>query len=236
MRLNWLFPEPRGCAFCSRPVTVSKKAPLCAECSGEIGWIVDPRCEQCGRQMDSASEEAAEPLRCEDCMRFAGDGEVINRAVVRYTPLAREVVSLYKYRGRETLANVLGVMMADVVRHEYRGQSIDAITYVPLHSRREGERGFNQAELLAKVISKELRLPISSMLVRVKDTPKQSRQSRQYRIEGMERAFALKRNICFHDTLLIVDDIYTTGATLRACARELLRGGCSRVLAVTFAR
>lgn len=236
MRLDWLFPPPQGCAFCSRPVIKAGRVPLCAECSEEIGWIGEPRCEQCGRQMDATPEDAVDPLYCRDCMRIVSDVTVINRAVVRYTPLAREVVSLYKYRGRETLANVLGVMMADVVQREYRGESIDVITYVPLHSRREAERGFNQAELLAHVIGKELRLPVSGMLIRVKDTPKQSKQPRQYRVEGMEGAFRLKRNFLHQDTLLIVDDIYTTGSTLRACSRELLQGGCSRVLAVTFAR
>ena len=65
---------------------------------------------------------------------------------MQYTPLAREVISLFEYRGRETLADVLGTMMADVVWREYESKEIDAVTYVPLHKRREEERGFNQAD------------------------------------------------------------------------------------------
>lgn len=235
MYVDWLFPQPKPCAFCSRPAERGGKWPLCAECREEIGWIGEARCEQCGRHMEPFPEKVR-VAHCPDCARFEGGVPVVNRAVVQYTPLAREVISLFKYRGRETLADVLGAMMADVVWREYESKEIDAVTYVPLHKRREEERGFNQAELLARVIGKKLRRPVVSTLVRTRDTPKQSRQPRQSRLMGMTGAFTLKSDLGHCGPLLIVDDVYTTGATLRACSRELLQGGCPQVLAVTFAR
>lgn len=245
LRLNWLFPQPAGCAFCSRPAAspvrdVTGRVPLCAECRDEIGWIMEPCCDRCGRQLEKrAAGPVNEPL-CRDCVRLGSVAPVKNRAVVQYTPLAREIVGLFKYRGRETLAIACGKLMADTVRREYRDEAISAVTYVPLHARREAERGFNQAELLANVIARELRWPVYHLLVREKDTPKQSKQSRYDRLTSMEGAFKIrsdeKRNFCCRGALLIVDDVYTTGTTLRACAGELMRAGVPRILAVTFAR
>ncbi|WP_054951230.1 ComF family protein [Numidum massiliense] len=259
-----LFPQAHRCAFCSRAFarragnTVTGVS-LCAQCTAEIGWIAPPRCEQCGRQLpadtaiatdgidppdatgvvDAAAEVDAAHI-CGDCERFSGVPLVTNRAVVQYTPLARELVSVFKYRGRQSLAVPLGLLMAELVQREYRRQLPHVVTYVPLHARREAERGFNQAALLAAVIARQLRLPLHHLLARDIDTPKQSKRGRQQRLASLDRAFSVnvpvRRNFYRQVTLLIVDDIYTTGATLRACARELSQLGVPRLLAVTFAR
>lgn len=239
MRFGWLFPPPQGCGFCSRPVTNDHAIPLCPECDDEIGWIREPRCKQCGRQLDSSHVASRDVRYCQDCGRSPGDPQIINRAVVQYTPLARDVVSQFKYRGQETLAAMLGLLMADVVCREYGQDAVDLITFVPLHATRMAERGFNQAELLAHVIGKHLRRPVVELLVREKETPKQSKQTRQQRIQSIDGAFQLKKDffpLAPQRQLLLVDDVYTTGATLRACARELSRAGFSPILAVTFAR
>lgn len=243
---HWLFPPPEGCALCARPAAAgvrggAEPVPLCAACREALDWICAPRCDQCGRQLDvPLAEGAREGVRCGDCVRRRPAHRLKNRAVVSYTPYARELMGLFKYRGRETLASAFGTLMADVVRREYRGEAIGAVTFVPLHAKREAERGFNQAERLARVIGRELRLPVHRLITRTRDTPKQSRQSRGARLAGMDGAFRLhsaaRRNIPHRRTLLIVDDVYTTGATLRACADALKRGGFRRVVAVTFAR
>lgn len=239
MHFGWLFLPPRKCGFCSRPVKAFHGIPICLECDDEIGWIRTPRCEQCGRQLDSSYDDLCGVWHCQDCRWLSGDLQIINRAVVQYTPLARDVVSQFKYRGRETLASVLGFLMADAVSREYGQDSVDLITFVPLHATRMAERGFNQAELLANVIGKHLRRPVVELLVREKETPKQSKQTRRQRIQSMDGAFRLKNPfypLRRKRQLLLVDDVYTTGATLRACARELSRAGFSHIFAVTFAR
>lgn len=249
--INWLFPEPKGCVFCSRPASGTGSAwkdlgrvTICFECREEIGWIGEPYCEHCGRQLAEQTSDEKVMRHCRDCVNFRnndGTGMIMkNRAVVQYTPLARHIIGLFKYRGRETLAEPCGKLMADVVRREYRNESISAVTYVPLHMNRERERGFNQAERLARVIGKQLRRPVHQLLCRTKDTPKQSKQIRHERIASMSDAFRIrfpeKRNFYCQGTFLIVDDVYTTGATLRACAQQLVNAGVPRILAVTFAR
>lgn len=251
MRLNVasLFPQSPRCAFCSRTAgrlahDMPQGVVLCDACYAEVGWITAPRCEQCGRQLDAHMPVSEEGGYCADCLRFqqlfAQTGLVKNRAVVQYSPLAQDVVSLFKYRGRETLAVPCGKLMAKRVQDEYRDETIRAVTFVPLHPRREAERGFNQAERLANVIGSELRLPVYHLLQRTKDTSKQSKRSRHSRLNAMRDAFrtrlSMERNFYRQGTFLLVDDVYTTGTTLRACASVLKEAGVARVLAVTFAR
>lgn len=249
LNMKLLFPQPTRCAFCSRTVgrlvhDMPQGVALCALCYEEVGWITAPRCEQCGRQLDAHDSVAKEGVYCDDCSRFrhlfTQTGLVKNRAVVAYSQLAQDVISIFKYRGRETLARPCGKLMARLVQDEYRGETIRAVTFVPLHPRREAERGFNQAERLAKVIGSELRLPVYPVLQRTKDTSKQSKRPRHGRLSAMTAAFStrisVERNFYRQGTFLLVDDVYTTGTTLRACARVLTEAGVSRVLAVTFAR
>lgn len=240
-RLTWLFPAPPECALCARPVFEAGTEAvsgvlLCSFCQEGIHWIRPPLCARCGRGMAPGEGE-----RCLDCLRVSDGDWLRNRAVTQYSPLAREVVSLFKYRGKETLAIPCGKLMADVVKRSYKGETVDAVTYVPLHPRREAERGFNQAERLAQVVGRELRRPVVSLLSRERDAGKQSQKSRRDRLRGMDGVFVFRpddrRSDFRSGTLLLVDDVYTTGATLSACARVLVQAGAATsVLAVTFAR
>lgn len=249
LNVRSLFPQPTRCVFCSRAAArrehyVARGVVLCTECYEEIGWITTPRCEQCGRQLDDSYTDSGNGVYCDDCrrfkQRFRNAAFVKNRAVVAYSALAQEVISLFKYRGRETLAHPIGKLMAELVRGEYRDERIRVVTFVPLHPRREVERGFNQAERLADVIGSELHLPVHQSLKRIEDTPKQSKRSRHSRMRAMTGVFSTyfpeERNFYRQGAFLLVDDVYTTGATLRACASVLTAAGVSRVLAVTFAR
>jgi len=132
----------------------------------------------------------------------------------------------------------MGEMMVSVAAR--RGRRPDVISFVPLHPSRLAERGFNQSEQLARVIAKKWRVPVVSLLVRSSPTPPQSRQSRAERLRSMEGVFDLHPSIPAEKlvalNVLLVDDVYTTGATLGACARVLVEAGCRTVRSLTFAR
>jgi competence protein ComFC len=177
---------------------------------------------------------------CRDCLRIPEEERIVNRSPVAYAGKAKEWVSLLKYRGKESLAKPMGLWMAEMVLTHFAGTGISVITYVPLHTDKRVERGFNQSELLARVIGRRLGLPVLTLLRREKDHASQSRRNREERLLALKGAFQIAEEgceKCIRDrTILIVDDVYTTGATLRECAKPLLASGASRVYSVTFAR
>ena len=116
--------------------------------------------------------------------------------------------------------------------------AVDLITAVPLHPRRTRERGYNQAELLARVLGRHLGLPYSAVVVRrTRATPPQVKSGgRAERAANMLDAFAADRTVVGGRSILVIDDVATTGATLSACARALKDAGAARVTGLTLAR
>jgi competence protein ComFC len=233
-----LFPPPSTCWFCSSPVGGHPWSGVwervCMGCRRRLIRISPPFCPRCGRSLSGCSTAP-----CRDCEGRSNGYLDQNRSVVRYNDFAREIIGLFKYRGRERLAHPLGRMMAELaVDHD---PPPDWITYVPLYPSRLKERGFNQAELLARVVSAKLNRPLISLLKRVRSTPPQSRRGRRERLVALRGAFALAEREAIGgriagSTVLIVDDVYTTGSTLEECARVLKEGQVKRVVSVTFAR
>lgn len=234
---EYLFPAPATCWFCSSPAgghpwsRVWER--LCTGCRRRLVRISPPMCPRCGRPLP---EPGTAP--CRDCKGRTGHLDR-NRSVVRYNDFARGIVALFKYRGRERLALPLGRMMAEAaVDHR---PAPDWITYVPLHPSRQKERGFNQAELLARVVANRLNRPLIPLLRRVRPTESQSQRSRRERLVALRGAFAFAgresiRKSIAGSCVLIVDDVYTTGSTLEECARLLKQEQVKRVVSVTFAR
>ncbi|WP_212773458.1 ComF family protein [Polycladomyces abyssicola] len=231
---GWRFPLPRGCPFCDTPVRSLPWAPvwkrICPHCCDGFSPIAPPYCRRCGR----AGREGI----CPDCRSHPYPELIQNCSAVSYTPHTREVIRLYKYLGRERFARPMGEMMVSVAACRVRKP--DVISYVPLHPSRLVERGFNQSEQLARFIGKKWGVPVVSLLVRSSPTRPQSQRSRAERLQSMEGVFELHPSIPVGKlvavNILLVDDVYTTGATLGACARVLVQAGCNSVRSLTFAR
>lgn len=244
--LSWwklLFSSPPTCWFCLSPVGGHRWSSVwervCSVCSKRLSPIHNPFCERCGRSLAGGEQPEEAPSKygrcCSDCLTPLYPALTANRSVVSYTEWARELISLYKYRGREQLALPLGKMMAKVVLEQYPRPTV--ITFVPLHRERLLERGFNQAELLARVIAGDLHLPCKKLLMRKVATSPQSQRTRQERLFSMRGVFSrIPSGSADCERLLIVDDVYTTGATLGECATLLQAAGAQQVFAVTFAR
>lgn len=163
----------------------------------------------------------------------------MNRSPVAYTEPVKVWMRFFKYRGKESLAVPMGQWMADTARAHYAKENLSLITYVPLHRERLLQRGFNQAEKLAGEVGRRLGLPVRSLLERCRATANQSKRTRK------ERLLALKGSIILAEgaikqvnnrVILIVDDVYTTGTTIRECAKPLRQAGVKKVCSLTFAR
>ncbi len=146
----------------------------------------------------------------------------------------RGLIHLFKYSGMKPLAEPLGRLMDRVLPIEDR---YDAVVPVPLHWKRRWQRGFNQAELLAAHVAKRRAMPMVRALRRKRATAVQAGLASAGRKKNVSGAFAVRSGLDLNDkTILLIDDVMTTGATARACAAALKRGGAKSVSLLTLAR
>ena len=164
---------------------------------------------------------------------------VYNRSVFEYTAFVKQIIWRYKYKGQENLAKPLGWLMAETLEQHW-GRKKFLLSYVPLHAQRLRERGFNQAKQLATEMGRYLRLPVVDLLVRKRMTHRQSEKRRSERLSSLIGAFSLKPDVkgdqLASAPILLVDDVYTTGATLRECSRPFKEQGIQNVYSITIAR
>lgn len=233
-----LFPTTHRCHFCTTPVQVNPFASvwnqLCFACKQQLQRIDEPVCKVCGKALKQTKTNI-----CSDCKQVHPTEWVYNRSVFEYTAFVKQIIWRYKYKGQEQLAKPLGWLMAEALE-EHWGKKRFVLTYVPLHVHRLQERGFNQAEQLAMEIGRYLRLPVVDLLERTRMTHRQSEKRRSERLSSLMGAFSLKPNVDCHQlashSVLLVDDIYTTGATLRECCKPFKEKGIEHVYSMTIAR
>jgi ComF family protein len=201
---------PHLCEGCSKPLLAEEEV-LCLDCN-----IYNlPR---------TAYHHIAEN---ETAMRFAGRLPFIKATSLAYfTPdgLLQHLLHRLKYEDRKEIGVFLGKQLGYDLKQVGWTDGIDTIIPVPLHPRKMSARGYNQSELIANGMSKVLDIPvIADVLIRTLDTESQTQKSRIERLENMQNAFALVANSLKNKHVLLVDDVLTTGATLEACAYEILK-------------
>ncbi|MCS6828047.1 MAG: ComF family protein [Caldilinea sp.] len=217
--------------------------PTCVAC-GRPGWRICPRCAQlvlpmpptlcqrCGRTQPTVVE------RCDFCTDDAAFPLQRARAAALHVSPLREWIHLLKYEGRRDLAPLLArYLVAALDRPDWSEilLRLNAVAPVPLHDERRRERGYNQAELLAQALCERRRLPLrTDLLQRSKLTRSQVGLNRAERQENVQDAFTAV-STCRGLSVLLIDDVYTTGATLCACASALLKMGAAAVYALTLA-
>ncbi|MEQ8176487.1 MAG: ComF family protein [Syntrophomonadaceae bacterium] len=226
-----IFPQTR-CAICRRPGRFGTRTPWCAECTDNMERLRYqlPICDKCGKYIESESG------LCSDCKERMPAFE-ISRATGPYTDLYRIAIKVLKFIGKKNLAYRMGCMMAKVVKEEKRFWPIDLVVPVPSSQGSLKQRGFSQTDLLARQVAKKLKLKVGvNLLVRVKDTPTQRELTREEREKNLQSAFDIKdRKKVQGKSILLVDDVYTTGSTIRECTRILLEAGAARVSVITWA-
>lgn len=220
-----------SCAACESLLEHPTQGPVCPLCWASILPLTPPLCEQCGDPLPTWRAISVPLARCPRCRRTP---RVVDRAraVGAYHGALRAIVHAFKYEGRRSLARPL----ADLMRR--RGIDVLAgascVIPVPLHASRRRQRGFNQANDLAR----RLDLPVVPALRRVRATATQTDLPAAQRHRNVRDAFAVTRSASTlgRGIVVLVDDVSTTGATLEACARVLKEAGVKEVRALTAAR
>jgi ComF family protein len=215
---------------------------ICGQCLSDFVPVESPLCTACG--VPFKSREGQDHM-CGECLRGPRHFRRARAAAV-YTPVIMALVRAFKYNGKIQLAQPLGVLLALTYRRFWPEADIDLVLPVPLHSKRFRHRGFNQAYLLVRdwvgpdspfaglspavVIAKEV-------ISRIRPTASQTGLGRQDRLQNIKKAFRVdKKPLIEERRILLVDDVYTTGATADECAKTLLKNGAARVDVLTLAR
>lgn len=224
---------PRACAGCGS-ADVEGFNNLCWDCLAGLEWVVAPFCSVCGDPVDGLVGDA---YTCSTCCRDA-PSFARARSAVRFRGAMQRALHAFKYGKIISLATDLAGLLEACVRSHYGTVRFDAAAYVPLHTHKERERSFNQSRLLAKRLASLLELPLfGNCLRRVRDTSTQTNLDAFARRENVRNAFeAGEAQWTEGRTLLLVDDVMTTGATIDECARTLRKAGAAAVYAVTVAR
>ena len=231
-----IFPAP--CRICGALLENASRIPLCEACLACVAPYAGPICRRCGRSLVSTvmSEGGAEPL-CGLCRRGLYDFDFA-RSSASYTPTVARAIVLLKYEELVPLGRWFAERLLDVARAYAEQFAADVVVPVPLHPARLRERGYNQAELIARPLARALRLPCRSyLLVRTRPRPDKLTLTLRERWRSVRGAYAIRQGRRVDNLrVLLVDDVLTTGATLDACSRTLKRGGASYVAALTVAR
>jgi len=159
-------------------------------------------------------------------------------AVYRGRGIVRDVIHEFKYNRQIHLRHLVARWLSAALDDgRLRDQKFEVIVPVPLHPARQRERGFNQASLLAKLLSAQTSIPCRPLLKRVRYTTTQTALDRSERMENLHNAFRLRKNTDVRGLrVLLIDDVLTTGSTLNECARVLKRAGATSVHSATAAR
>jgi competence protein ComFC len=210
---------PQRCVSCRRRASDV----LCRSCFEALPWIGIPFCRRCGMPT------AFDVFVCEEC-KGVDFGFESARAPLRYEGVGKRIVHALKYAGYLRVVEKLMVpMMREVLTGDF-----DVVVPVPLHRSRLRRRGFNQAELMARSLAEKIKTPVSDRLEAVRRTRDQVELSAVGRRANVEGAFRMRGAV--RGRALLVDDVFTTGATLSACAGALRRAGAGEVHALSLCR
>ncbi|MDW5299479.1 MAG: ComF family protein [Sedimentibacter sp.] len=232
--LELLYPEKNTCFFCDAYDESIGEKYICSECETLIKKIIPPVCSKCSKPIDYNSSTNL----CPDCSSYENHFEV-SKSPFAYEGLIKKGIYNFKYHNKPYFSKFFGNCLVDYME-KTNYVSFDYIVSVPLHITKMRSRGYNQSELLAKHISNKLSIPYVDALKRTKLTPKQSSQSKEARRKNLNNAFSVKENssvnLIKNSSVLLVDDVYTTGSTADECSKALLDFGVDKVYVITIAR
>lgn len=230
---------PSDCRICLLPLTNISNLPVCPACLEKIRPLEGPLCVRCGEKLFTHYFSGDSGPLCGQCQQGAPR---FQRAVAygAYEGELRELIHLLKYQGVRSSARLLGRFLSRTVAAAGLADPT-LVVPVPLASGKRRMRGFNQAEEIARAFCRERRgssIQVSTTsLVRVRETTSQTGLTREQRRANLRGAFSVGREAKLQGrTILLVDDVMTTGATAGECARVLLRAGAKQVFVATVAR
>ncbi len=222
--LNILFPE--HCPICEKPSLDHKTTPICTDCWQTIRPYSGPKCQKCNKPHVSDI-----PTICGDCLNDEPAFKFAKSFGI-YEGVLKKAINLLKYHNVKRLSKPL----TDIIL-QIKIPRADSLIPVPLYKKRLRHREFNQSALLAKNIAKSLGVKVLlNCLVKIKDTMPQVGLSSRDRIKNIKKTFEVtNKKLIEGENIILVDDVFTTGATVRECSKVLKRAGAEDIYVITLA-
>ncbi|NLB40739.1 MAG: ComF family protein [Clostridiales bacterium] len=225
--LDFLYP-PIDCVCCGKRLEKRAIHGICKHCHDNMPFIHEPKCTVCSRPVNDETEV------CLECKyhRHSYDQAL---AVFEYSVVIKDLIHRYKYGGEYSLSRTFGFFLSEQL--QVSGWKVDLMIPVPLHTNRQKSRGFNQSALLGDYLSQRNRIPCKDdVLVRSIDTQTQTGFNRDKRAENLKDAFTVvDPQAIKNESILIIDDVHTTGATVDGCSRMLRQAGARKIYVLTIA-
>ncbi|MDD2236990.1 MAG: ComF family protein [Kiritimatiellae bacterium] len=226
---------PRTCEGCGSGLRDAGDGQyLCWECMAQASIIQPPYCIRCGQPVTGMIDH---DYCCHACMRKPPFFDIA-RSCVLHEGVMREILMTFKYRDGLWLTRDLLRFMSACLSCDFNVPSADGFIFVPMHHQKKRERGFNQAELLARGLAKTFHKPLyTRFLKRNRLTSTQTKLTANQRRSNVQGVFSTRWARWLEGKwLILIDDVMTTGATANECARTLKKAGAARVDVLTFAR
>lgn len=213
---------PRRCPICDEVVGGTGQL-ICEGCKGAVMYVTGAVCLKCGKKLATEEEEY-----CYDCAKrphYYKSGT----APFEYKSVSSAIYR-FKYKGRQEYADFFGEELAKHLKGYLKEWKPDALIPVPIHASRRNKRGYNQAEVLARRLSEHTGIPMRTDIIkREKKTAPQKNLNVKERQNNLKKAFKIHRNDVELNTIVIIDDIYTTGSTIDAVALKLRKAGVANI-------
>lgn len=214
--------------MCDRPVKPAGKI-ICDSCRGKFKLVPEEHCMKCGKPIPGENEEY-----CRECRQKKHEF-VQGLSLYEYGSVAASIYR-FKYAKRKEYAEFYGQELSERFGEIIRRWNVDALVPVPIHKTRKRERGYNQAELLADQLNIRTGVPVKkNLLVRCRKTAPQKELNAFQRQNNLKKAFKISQNDVKLSTIIVIDDIYTTGSTVDEMARILKQAGVGKVYVLTLA-
>lgn len=215
-----MYVYPQRCAECS---DICRDA-LCEKCAKKLKRLTSYTCKKCGKPLGNCV-----------CKALSADFERNVSAFGFEDPCLSSLIYKLKSDGTKITSDFLGKSLCERIKEEYKELHLDFVTYVPTTSRQLAKKGFDHAELIARVISKELSIDFLKSPLFKKNRMKQKYLDIDSRKKNAPKTFGLKRNASVSGNILLVDDVMTTGNTFSVCARLLKRAGACKIYCASVA-
>lgn len=236
---NWFnvglgFFYPEHCQLCESEHAPAANGFVCSKCWQQVRFIRHPFCERCGLPFQGDITTSFECSNCRDMDLHFNSA----RSAVVAKGILLDVIHRYKYQRQLWFEPFLADLLLREALPALRGQKWDFIVPVPLHAVKFREREFNQAARLAEHLGNAMRIPVKpKLLSRVAPTLTQTRLTKEQRAANMRGAFAVREGVKLNgERIILVDDVFTTGATTSACAKVLRKAGAGDICVWTVAR
>jgi len=231
--LNLLFPDGVECVLCHQLIDDNHQY-LCSDCLRQFDFITGKSCNGCGKSLPSIFDG----LYCSECMgreQYYQNG----LSCVTYNAFSAEAIWKFKYHHQRYIGRMMGFCMAEVLQATYI-EDVDIVIPVPIYRKKEKTKGYNHSAIIANELGRVCeKKVIDNFLVRKKETRALKDLSRDERIEELKDVFSVAEDYKVFAQIgrriLLVDDIFTTGTTVKECCLALNRAGFNEIVVITFA-